>query len=148
MKIIHEFDELTPDKRPQDPHGDGTGLTFTTMEHGGEYGDNMPQAILVTDAEGRSCAYVLIRVDGRVVASKGFTGGEANPRFVVTTLKPAEVGARHLFADHTSAATMRANRLRLWFASIAYVLLCALRRIGLAHTQFASSPMPLAGPFG
>src|SRR5206468_5154154 len=42
-----------------------------------------------------------------------------------------------LFADRTSAATMRANQLRLWFASIAYVLLCALRRIGLAHTQFA-----------
>jgi hypothetical protein len=32
---------------------------------------------------------------------------------------------------------MRANQLRLWFASMAYVLICALRRIGLAHTQFA-----------
>ena len=32
---------------------------------------------------------------------------------------------------------MRANQLRLWFASMAYVLLCALRRIALAHTQFA-----------
>jgi hypothetical protein len=32
-----------------------------------------------------------------------------------------------LFADRTSAATMRANQLRLWFASLAYVLLCALR---------------------
>src|SRR5215211_2312210 len=30
-----------------------------------------------------------------------------------------------------------ANQLRLWFASMAYVLVCALRRIGLAHTQFA-----------
>ena len=40
-----------------------------------------------------------------------------------------------LFADRTSAATMRANQLRLWFASMAYVLLCALRRIGLAGTQ-------------
>src|SRR5215204_5782827 len=39
-----------------------------------------------------------------------------------------------LFADRTSAATMRANQLRLWFAGMAYVLLCALRRIGLAHT--------------
>ena len=44
-----------------------------------------------------------------------------------------------LFADRTSAATMRANQLRLWFASFAYVLLCALRRIGLAHTQFAEA---------
>ncbi len=44
-----------------------------------------------------------------------------------------------LFAERTSAATMRANQLRLWFASMAYVLLCALRRIGLAHTQFAQA---------
>lgn len=34
---------------------------------------------------------------------------------------------------------MRTNQLRLWFASIAYVLLCALRRIGLAHTLFAEA---------
>ena len=86
---------------------------------------------------------------------------DANPRFVVTSLKPSEVAAQHLyetiycargemenrikecqldlFADRTSAATMRANQLRLWFASMAYVLLCALRRIGLAHTQFAEA---------
>ena len=42
-----------------------------------------------------------------------------------------------LFADRTSAATLRANQLRLWFASFAYVLLCALRRISLTQTQFA-----------
>jgi hypothetical protein len=34
---------------------------------------------------------------------------------------------------------MRANQLRLWLASMAYVLLCALRRIGLKHTQFANA---------
>ena len=44
-----------------------------------------------------------------------------------------------LFADRTSTATMRANQLRLSFASFAYVLLCAVRRIGLAHTQFAEA---------
>ena len=44
-----------------------------------------------------------------------------------------------LFADRTSAETMRANQLRLWFASMAYVLLCALRRIALPHTQFAQA---------
>jgi hypothetical protein len=44
-----------------------------------------------------------------------------------------------LFAGRASAATMRANQLRLWFAAMAYVLLCALRRIGLAHTQFAEA---------
>ena len=44
-----------------------------------------------------------------------------------------------LFADRTSTTTMRANQLRLWLASFAYVLVCALRRIGLAHTQFAEA---------
>jgi hypothetical protein len=97
----------------------------------------------------------------RVIGKAEWTQSEANPRFVVTSLKPHEAQARHLyeaiycargdmenrikecqadlFADRTSAATMRANQLRLWFASMAYVLLCALRRIGLAHTQFAEA---------
>ena len=97
----------------------------------------------------------------RVVGKAEVTGGETNPRFVVTSIEPAEAGAQHLyekiycargemenrikecqldlFADRTSAATMRANQLRLWFASMAYVLLCAVRRIGLAHTQFAEA---------
>jgi len=97
----------------------------------------------------------------RVIAKAEWTQGEANPRFLVTSLKPAKAGARRLyeevycargdmenrikecqadlFADRTSTATMRANQLRLWFASMAYVLLCALRRIGLAHTQFATA---------
>src|ERR1044071_398784 len=44
-----------------------------------------------------------------------------------------------LFADRTSAHSMQANQLRLWFASLAYILLCALRRIGLAGTQFAQA---------
>jgi hypothetical protein len=44
-----------------------------------------------------------------------------------------------LNADRTSTATMRANQLRLWFASMAYVLLCALRRIGLDQTHFANA---------
>jgi Transposase DDE domain group 1 len=43
------------------------------------------------------------------------------------------------FADRTSAATLRANQVRLWFASFAGVLLCGLRRIGLAFTQFAAA---------
>ena len=95
----------------------------------------------------------------RVIAKAEWTGGEANPRFVVTSLAREEHQARHLYeklycargemenrikecqldlyADRTSAHTMRANQLRLWFASMAYVLICALRRIGLRHTQFA-----------
>ena len=32
-----------------------------------------------------------------------------------------------------------ANQLRLWLASFAYVLICAVRRVGLAHTQFAEA---------
>ena len=44
-----------------------------------------------------------------------------------------------LFADRTSAATMRANQLRLWFAPMGYVLLCALRRLALQQTQFSNA---------
>jgi hypothetical protein len=97
----------------------------------------------------------------RVVAKAEVTQGDTNPRFVVTSLSRAEAEARHLyekiycargemenrikecqmdlFADRTSTATMRANQLRLWFASMAYVLLCALRRIALRFTQFANA---------
>jgi Transposase DDE domain group 1 len=95
----------------------------------------------------------------RVVAKAEWTLGEANPRFVVTSLDAEAWPARRLyedfycargemenrikecqldlFADRTSAATMLANQLRLWFASMAYVLICALRRIGLANTRLA-----------
>jgi hypothetical protein len=97
----------------------------------------------------------------RVVGKAEVTQADTNPRFVVTSLSPVEAEARHLyetiycargemenrikecqadlFADRTSAATMRANQLHLWFASMAYVLLCALRRIGLRFTQFANA---------
>ncbi len=44
-----------------------------------------------------------------------------------------------LFADRTSAASLRANQLRLWLASLAYVLVTALRRIGLAGTELAQA---------
>jgi hypothetical protein len=43
---------MTPEKRPQDPHLNGTGLRFETMEHGGEYPDTMPQAVKLINAEG------------------------------------------------------------------------------------------------
>jgi len=97
----------------------------------------------------------------RVVAKAEWTQGEANPRFVVTSLRRDECKAKYLYekvycargemenrikecqldlyADRTSAATMRANQLRLWFYSMAYVLLCALRRIGLYDTDFAQA---------
>jgi hypothetical protein len=97
----------------------------------------------------------------RVVAKAEWTQGDANPRFVVTSLGRDQCKAKYLYeklycargdmenrikecqldlyADRTSTATMRANQLRLWFASMAYVLLCALRRIGLHDTDFATA---------
>ena len=44
-----------------------------------------------------------------------------------------------LFADRTSARSMRANQLRLWFASFAYVLIEALRRIALSQSRLAKA---------
>jgi hypothetical protein len=44
-----------------------------------------------------------------------------------------------MFADRTSAATMRANQLRLWLASLAYVLMEAVRRLALEGTQLANA---------
>jgi hypothetical protein len=52
---------------------DGSGLRFETMDHGGEYPDDMPQAIKLTDSESRSCIYVPITQDGKVVDSQGYT---------------------------------------------------------------------------
>ena len=40
-----------------------------------------------------------------------------------------------LMADRTSAATLRANQIRLWFSSLAYVLVTALRRLALQGTE-------------
>ena len=71
MKLIDRFPELSPEKRPQDPRLDGSGLRFEPIEHGGEYPDTMPQAVKVTDADGRSCIYVPVSQDGRVVDSLG-----------------------------------------------------------------------------
>ncbi len=44
-----------------------------------------------------------------------------------------------LFADRTSTGTMMANQLRLWFASMAYVLVDSLRRIALQATDLADA---------
>ena len=72
MKLTRKFAEMPPEKRPQDPHADGTGLRFETMEHGGEYPDTMPQAIKLIDEHGCSCIYVPITQDGKAVDSYGF----------------------------------------------------------------------------
>ena len=92
----------------------------------------------------------------RVVGKAEYLEKGANPRFVVSNIPAEEQAAQtlyedtycargemenrikeqqlYLFADRTSTATMRANQLRLWFSSIAYVLLHALRRLGLKGT--------------
>ena len=95
----------------------------------------------------------------RVVAKAEYLSKGENPRFVVTSIASEELAAdvlyeQHycargdmenrikeqqlcLFADRTSCATMRANQLRLWFSSLAYTLLVAFRRLGLAGTELA-----------
>jgi len=96
----------------------------------------------------------------RVVGKAEHTQDGANPRFVVTSLERSRFDARalyedfycargeaenrigeqfELFADRASSATMQANQLRLWFSAMAYVLVDALRRVGLRHTQFADA---------
>jgi Transposase DDE domain group 1 len=97
----------------------------------------------------------------RVIAKAEWTQGEANPRFIVTSLTAEDGEARHLyediycargemenrikecqmdlFADRTSTATMQANQLRLWFASMAYVLVESLRRRALQATELANA---------
>ena len=95
----------------------------------------------------------------RVVAKAEYLAKGANPRFVVTSLDAKTAGARvlyedlycargemenrikeqqlGLFADRTSTATLRANQLRLYLSSFAYLLMHGLRRLGLAGTCWA-----------
>jgi hypothetical protein len=97
----------------------------------------------------------------RVIGKAEHLAKGANPRFIVTSLKRRAIGAKtlyeqvycargemenrikeqqlDLFADRTSTATMAANQLRLWFSSFAYVLMAALRRLGLQHTEFETA---------
>ncbi len=94
----------------------------------------------------------------RVVGKAEQLAKGSNPRFVVTSLSKEDYDARALyediycargdmenrikeqqlmlFADRTSANDMRANQIRLYFSSIAYVLLSTMRQIGLASTRF------------
>jgi len=97
----------------------------------------------------------------RVIGKAEHLPKGSNPRFIVTSLKRKTIDAQtlyekvycargdmenrikeqqlDLFADRTSTATMRANQLRLWFSSFAYVLIQALRRIALPHTELAQA---------
>jgi len=94
----------------------------------------------------------------RVVAKAEQLEGKKNPRFVVTSLPSEQWPARKLyeefycvrgdrenrikeqlslFGERMSTATMRANQLRLYLSSMAYVLVQSLRRLGLKGTQMA-----------
>ena len=97
----------------------------------------------------------------RVVAKAEHLQKGANPRFIVTSLAACDIAGQvlyetiycqrgemenrikecqlDLYADRTSAATLRANQLRLWFASLAYVLIEAVRRLALQGTQLAKA---------
>lgn len=97
----------------------------------------------------------------RVVGKAEHLPEGTNPRFIVTSLPAAQWPAQalyeqlycargemenrikecqlDLFADRTSTATMRANQLRLWFASMAYVLLNRLREAALQGSTFANA---------
>jgi len=96
----------------------------------------------------------------RLVGKAEHTPLGSNPRYVVTSLRNAAWDARalyedlycargeaenrigeqfELFADRASCETMAGNQLRLMFSGFAYVLIEALRRIALKHTQFADA---------
>lgn len=98
----------------------------------------------------------------RVVGkAEHIAGDKANPRFVVTSLTPAAFAAQalyeqeycargdmenrikeqqlYLFADHLPCETMRANQLRLYFSTVAYVVLRSLREFGLKDTPLAKA---------
>jgi hypothetical protein len=97
----------------------------------------------------------------RVVAKAEYMEKGPNPRFVVTNLtsweyEPSQLYEKlycargemenrikeqqlYLFADRTSSATMKANQLRLWFSSLAYVILNELRSVGLRRTRMAEA---------
>lgn len=99
--------------------------------------------------------------DRRVVAKAEYLDKGSNPRFVVTSIEMQKMDARSLYeqlycgrgdmenrikeqqlwlyADRTSAGKMRANQLRLYFSSVAYMLMQALRRLGLRGTKMATA---------
>lgn len=96
----------------------------------------------------------------RVIAKAEQIEGKENPRYLVTSLGAPDWPAQKLyeqlycargemenrikeqlslFADRMSTETLRANQLRLYFSSLAYVLIEALRRLGLAGTEWAQA---------
>jgi len=94
--------------------------------------------------------------DRRVIGKAEHLEKGSNPRFVATSLSEGAAGrvyerycARgemenrikeqqlYLFADRTSTSKFRGNQVRLWFSSVAYLLVHGLRRLGLRGTKMA-----------
>ena len=96
----------------------------------------------------------------RVVAKAEYLDKGENPRFVVTSLKPDEWPDQELyekfycargemenrikeqmclFAYRLSTDEMKGNQLRLYLSAMAYTLMEALRRLGLAGTEWAQA---------
>jgi hypothetical protein len=97
----------------------------------------------------------------RVVGKAEHLDKGTNPRFIVSSIETEQMDERTLyeqlycergdmenrikeqqlwlFADRTSAGKMRANQIRLYFSSSAYMLMQALRRLGLQSTQMAAA---------
>jgi hypothetical protein len=97
----------------------------------------------------------------RVVGKAEYLAKGENPRFIVTSIQSEQIDARALyedfycargemenrikeqqlglFADRTSTSWMRSNQLRLYFSSFAYILVHALRRVGLTGTELANA---------
>lgn len=95
----------------------------------------------------------------RVIGKAEHLTKGANPRFIVTSLSSEAWPAAPLyeqlycargemenrikeqqmclFADRTSSHHLASNQLRLWFSSVAYILLNELRRLGLQGTELA-----------
>jgi hypothetical protein len=71
MKLTHRFKELAAEKRPRDPHLDGDRPSVREAGSRRRYPDTMPQAVKLSDAEGRSCIYVPITQNGKGVDRKG-----------------------------------------------------------------------------
>ena len=145
---------LARNRRLQEILGEALAAVREEQEHSGAFSVRRFEELRYRTLSTWSC-------ERRVIGKAEQLGDKSNPRFVVTSLGSDRLAAQplyeklycargdmenrikeqqlELFADRTSSHTMRANQLRLWFSSIAYVLLAELRRIALAGTTMATA---------
>lgn len=95
----------------------------------------------------------------KVISKAEFLQKGANPRYVVTSIEGVDADKLYeklycsrgdmenrikeqqlyLFADRTSTSRIRSNQIRLYFSSVAYMIVNALRRLGLRGTKMAKA---------